>query len=132
MRVFFLAALTLLLAGCGAYTFPGASTSPTGVVTGRVLAYPCAPVEQAGATCAGRPAQGLELDYIENNTTAGKAVTDAQGEYSVQLAPGTYVVKLKTYMRVMSGPTNLTVSAGSTVTADYLLDSGIRAPVPQA
>ena len=132
MRAAFLAALTLLLAGCGAYSFPAASSSPTGVVTGRVLAYPCAPVEQAGTTCAGRPVQGVELDYVGNNTTVDKAFTDTQGAYSVHLAPGTYVVKIKTYMRVLSGPTNLTVSAGSTITADYLLDSGIRAPVPQA
>jgi hypothetical protein len=38
---------------------------------------------------------------------------------------------MKTYMRVISGPPAVTVAAGSTVVANYVLDSGIRVPAPQ-
>ena len=134
MRNALLGALVVLLAGCGAYTFPGGGPSPsprTGVVGGRVLAVPCAPVEQAGTTCAGRPVAGLELDYVSGTSIAGSTVTDAGGNYSIRLEPGTYAVKFKNYMRVISGPTTITVSAGSSTVANYMLDSGIRVAAPQ-
>ncbi len=135
MRIWLLAALLLVTAGCGAYAFPGESPSPspaaTGTVSGRVIAVPCAPVEQPGNACAGRPVPNLELDYVGGQNVVSKAVTDSNGSYEVELAPGSYVVKMKTYMRVISGPLNLTVAAGSSTTANYVLDSGIRVPVPQ-
>ena len=134
MRIWLLAAVMLVAAGCGAYQFPGDLQSPspsTGVVSGRVLAVPCAPVEQPGSTCAGRPVPNLELDYVGSQATVTKAITDSSGNYAVDLAPGSYVVKMKTYMRLIKGPTNLTIAAGSSTTADYVLDNGIRAPVPQ-
>jgi hypothetical protein len=96
-----------------------------------VLAVPCAPVEQAGSTCAGKPVQGMEIDYVSGTSIAAKTVTGANGQYAIRLAPGSYVVKFSGFGRVISGPTKITVAAGSNVTADYLLDSGIRAPVPQ-
>jgi hypothetical protein len=133
MRKLLLGTLALLLAGCGAYSFPGSTppTASTGVVTGRVLAFPCAPVEQPQDVCAGRPLAGLELDYTGGACAPCKAVTNSNGEYSADLNPGTYKVRLATYMHVISGPVEVTVSPGSTVTANYLLDSGIRAPAPQ-
>ncbi len=65
MRQALLGALCLVCTACGAYTFPGDRPSPTtntGTVTGRVLVVPCAPVEQAGSTCAGKPMPSLEID----------------------------------------------------------------------
>ncbi len=47
------------------------------------------------------------------------------------MKPGDYLVKLNTYMRVIKGPLKMTVTPGSTTIADYVLDSGIRVPVPQ-
>ena len=131
-----LVALLVAAASCGAYQFPGESPSPSptlerGVVSGRVLAVPCAPVEQAGTTCAGRPVPKLELDYVKDGGVAASAVTDSGGAYLVSLAPGTYQVKLKTYMRVISGPLTVEVAPESSVVANYILDSGIRVPVPQ-
>ena len=131
-----LVALLVAAASCGAYQFPGGNPSPSptperGVVSGRVLAVPCAPVEQAGTTCAGRPVPKLELDYVKDGEVAASAVTDSGGAYLVSLAPGTYQVKLKTYMRVISGPLTVEVAPQSSVVANYILDSGIRVPVPQ-
>jgi hypothetical protein len=134
MRNALLGALLLVTAACGAYTFPGGGASPaanTGAVSGRVLAVPCAPVEQAGTTCAGRPVSGMEIDYITGTAVVGRTVTDQSGNYSIRLPAGTYTVKFNNYMRVISGPTKLTVAGGSTTIANYILDSGIRAPVPQ-
>jgi type 1 fimbria pilin len=131
MRNLFLGALLLVTAACGAYHFPGGTTtSGTGVVSGRVTSFPCSPVEQAGDACAGRPAAGIEIDF-SNAGSAAQAVTDTTGAYSIDLAPGTWKVKLKTYMRIMNGPSAVTVVAGSSVVANYIIDSGIRLPVPQ-
>jgi hypothetical protein len=102
-----------------------------GNVSGRVLAVPCAPVEKAGTTCAGRPVAKLELDYVKGDAVAASTVTDSGGSYVVSLAAGTYAVRLKTYMRVISGPLTLTLGPGSSLVANYLLDSGIRVPLPQ-
>ena len=129
-----LAALVSLTAACGAYQFPGEQPLPTpstGTVSGRVVAIPCYPVQKPGDACAGRPVPSLELDDLTGGSVAGRAVTDSNGSYSVELKPSTYVVRMKTYMRVISGPLNLTVAPGSATIANYVLDSGIRAPVPQ-
>jgi hypothetical protein len=134
MRKAILAAALLVTAGCGAYQFPGGSESPTpamGTVSGRVIAVPCAPVEQPGKTCTGRPVPNLELDYIDGRGGASRTVTDAQGNYSINLKPASYAVKISSYMRVISGPLKLQVDAGSSIVANYVLDSGIRVPVQQ-
>ena len=133
MRIFWLSALALLLAACGAYSFPESSpsTPASGTVSGRVIAVPCAPVQPAPNSCAGRPVGGIQIIYQSGSATAS-TTTDATGNYSIQLAPGTWKVRLATYMRLISGPTLVTVSEGSSLVANYLLDSGIRAPAPQA
>ncbi len=125
--------LVLLTAACGAYHFPGNSPSPspeTAHVSGIVRSVPCAPVEQAGSTCAGRPVASLEIDYVAGNSVVSRVMTKSSGMYAVDLRPGTYEVKLVTYMRVISGPTKLTLGAGTRTVANYMLDNGIRVPVP--
>src|SRR2546428_4688347 len=110
----------LLTVGCGAYQFPGESPAPAaGTVSGRVLTVPCAPVETADSQCAGRPVPNLELDYSNGANITEKAVTDANGSYSIALKPGSYAVKLKTYMRVISGPLKIEVAAGSPTYANH-------------
>jgi len=133
MRNVLLAALVLVTAACGAYRFPGSpSPSPgVGTVSGTVVAVPCFPVESAGiAQCAGRPVPGVEIDFTSTDGTS-KAVTDPSGHYTLTLAEGTWTVHLATFMRVITGPARLTVVPGSLVSANYVLDSGIRVPVPQ-
>jgi type 1 fimbria pilin len=123
-------ALVFLAAACGSYQFPGGPAARQGTVSGHVVSRPCPPVEQADKVCAGRPVSGVEIAYLRGETTA-KTVTDSNGNYTVQLAAGTWTVHLNTYMRIISGPTEVNVTAGSTMTADYILDSGIRVPAPQ-
>ena len=130
MRNALLAGILVFMAGCGAYQLPGGQPGGTGSVNGHVLSVPCAPVEQAGQQCAGRPVAGLEIDFASAGATA-KAVTDSNGTYAVPLSTGTWLVHVKSYMRIITGPSQVTVATGSTVRADYVLDSGIRVPVPQ-
>lgn len=94
---------------------------------------PCFPVAQPAAQalpqCAGRPVAGLEIDFAHGEEGA-KAVTDSSGHYTTTLAAGTWSVHLVTNVRVISGPAQVIVPSGSTVTANYVIDSGIRIPVP--
>jgi hypothetical protein len=131
MRPIVLAAVLLVTAGCGAYQFPGQTPAPGDAhVNGVVLSVPCAPVEQAGSTCSGRPVPKLEIDYMQGSSIVRRTVTDEKGIYAVDLPAGDYTVKLNTYMRIVSGPTNLSVEPGTTRVADYVLDNGIRVPAP--
>jgi hypothetical protein len=134
MRSLLIAGLVLVTAACGAYQFPGASPSPpagSARVSGTVLAVPCSPVEPADKSCPGRMVPNLEIDYLQGSNVVAKAVTNSSGAYVIDLAPGRYDVALQTYMRVVSGPTRLSLAEGTRTVADYVLDTGIRAPVPQ-
>jgi hypothetical protein len=75
-------------------------------------------------------AAGVELSFTSGEKVAS-TLTDNNGRYRIELTEGTYKVRAKNYRRIVSGPATVTVKAGSTVTADYLLDSGIRLPLPQ-
>jgi hypothetical protein len=127
MRTVLVVLLTMATVACGAYRFPGGGQAGTGTVGGRVTAVPCAPVEQAGQVCAGRPVPGLEIEFTGNGASVSTR-TDSGGDYSVELAAGTWKVTLKSYARIISGPPAVTVTAGANVVADYVVDSGIRVP----
>ena len=129
MRALLLSLLVVLIVSCGAYRFPGQTPSGTATVSGHVTVVPCSPVEAANLPpCAGRPAAGLEIDFTGNGPSVGTR-TDSSGAYSVELPSGTWKVSFKTYMRIISGPPTVKVQAGSSVVADYVVDSGIRVPI---
>ena len=121
-----------LLASCGAYRFPAGSAGETGTVSGHVLAVPCTPVVQPNPPCAGRPVPNLEIVFTSAGGEQATAKTDSSGNYALELAAGTWSVALKSFMRVISGPKSVTVRAGGSVVADYVVDSGIRVPAPAA
>src|SRR5690349_18883540 len=90
MRFAFLAALAVGCVACGSYQFPGESPEASGgpaQVSGTVLSVPCAPVQQAGQTCAGRPVPGLEIDYVVGSTVI-QTKTNSSGVYAVSLPAG--------------------------------------------
>jgi type 1 fimbria pilin len=134
MRNGLLAVLVLVTAACGAYHVPGGSAGGTGTVTGSVTVIPCGPVQPAQpdfAPCKMRPSAGLEIDFTSDSGAVTSTKTGSDGRYTIELPAGPYKVTVKNYMRVISGPPNVSVKAGSTVVADYVLDSGIRTAVPQ-
>ncbi len=117
---------------CGAYRFPGEGpTAQTGTVTGQVMTWPCAPVENPQIICQGRPIPGLPVVFTSPGGTVVVAETDAGGTYTATLPAGTWKVSFKGYMRIVSGPPEVTVTAGETVVANYVVDSGIRLPAGQ-
>ena len=133
-RALFVCLLAIALSGCAGG--PALFGPSTGTVTGHVTMRACGGAyrpEQPG--CSARAMAGAMVSFrlVSGNgtPTAQTAVTDGSGAYTVKLAPGTYAVKLKSYMRVLSGPLTITVTAGSSTTVNYVLDSGIRVPVPQ-
>ncbi len=130
MRNGLLIAVVLVAAACGTYQFPGGPTPGTGTVSGHVLAVPCTPVEKPGNPCGGRPVAGLQINFSDGGETH-TTVTNSDGHYSIRLAAGTWKVTIKSYLRIISGPPTVTLAAGSAITADYVVDSGIRVPVPQ-
>jgi hypothetical protein len=131
MRNLHLSTLVLVVAACGAYRFPPGSSVATGTVSGQVVAVPCAPVETAIPNCKPFPVSDLEIAFIGENGTVVGTKTDSGGAYSVQLDAGTWKVTLKNYVRIVKGPPTVTVTAGSNTVADYVVDSGIRVPLPQ-
>ena len=132
MRNTIVAGLVLLAAAaCGAYQFPGSTPTPdTGTVTGHIVSIPCGPVEQADSNCAGRPAANITITFTSGSSVRS-AVTDAQGSYSIHLPAGSWKVGLQTYMRIISGKVAIAVTAGASVVDNFVLDNGIRVPVPQ-
>jgi hypothetical protein len=131
MKRLIVVAALIGLTACGAYRFPGGGTTSgeTGTVTGQVLTWPCAPVENPQIACKGRPVTGLPVVFTSASGADVTAVTDAGGSYTSTLAAGTWKVSFKGYFRIISGPAEVTVVAGQTAVANYLLDSGIRVPV---
>lgn len=121
------AALVLLTAACGAYRFGTGTTPATGNVHGTVRVYPCAPVEQADQPCKGLAGDGMAIVFTNGSQTS-VATVDSNGNYSIELAPGTWKVSFKGIARIIGGPNPVKVDAGASIQADYQVDSGIRAP----
>jgi hypothetical protein len=135
-------------AACGAYHFPGPANG-SGTVSGQVIAGPCGPIEPAARaciqgpgpaaqapnclpntpntpTCGTWPIPGVELVFT-NGDTSLSAKTDSAGAYSIELPSRTWTVSTRGIMRIISGPQTLAVSAGASIVANYVVDTGIRA-----
>ena len=121
-----------LLAGCAGYRFPGGPASGAGTVSGQVTAVPCSPVEKVDAPCQGRPVANVALIFTSSSNDQVIAQTDSGGNYAVELKAGKWNVAIKGAMRVISGPATVTVEAGGSVVANYVVDSGIRLPASAA
>lgn len=143
MRKLLVVAILVAATACGAYHFPG-SGEGSGTVSGRVTAYPCGPIEPAAqacmpgpttdclpkapndSSCGPWPMPGVALTFTSGTTSVG-AKTTSEGFYSVELPAGTWSVSAGGFMRIISGPLTVVVEAGSDITANYVVDTGIRA-----
>jgi hypothetical protein len=123
-------ALCTLLGACAGYRFPGGPAAGSGTVSGQVTVVPCAPVEKADTPCQGRGAANVALIFTSSSNQQVIAQTDSAGNYAVRLDAGKWAVAIKGYVRVISGPSTVTVEAGGSVVANYVVDSGIRLPAP--
>ena len=120
----------VMLGGCAGYRFPGGPAPGTGTVSGQVTVAPCAPVEKADAPCQGKPAPNIALSSTSSSNEQVIAETDSAGNYAVELRADRWSVATKGFGRLISGPSTVTVQAGASVVANYVVDSGIRLPAP--
>lgn len=121
-----LAFITLVL------LLPGCSGAGTGTLAGSVSIGPLVPVEQEGVTyeipCEVYEARKV-LVYKSNGSTLVETVDiDCEGNYSIELRPGSYVVDIdRTGIDFSKDlPRTVEITEGETVKLDISIDTGIR------
>jgi hypothetical protein len=85
-------------------------------------APPGAPIKSG---CGTTPVPGLELVFT-NGVATTTTTTDSTGNYSIELATGSWTVGTNNKLRIVSGPTTLTITAGAGIVANYVVESMIR------
>jgi hypothetical protein len=122
MRNVLAVAVLVTSVACGRSSTPGAGSGIFGVVT----AGPTCPVERVGSPCP----PGLWTGDVRATDASGHAFdarTDDQGNYSLSLAPGSYVVIPVTDGGPPTGkPTPIVVVTGPSQRVDLTVDTGIR------
>ena len=100
-------------------------------VVGGVLAGPTCPVQRVppDPACADRPVAGAVLVVTAaGGTEAGRATSDANGDFAIPLLPGSYVLTPQPVAGLMgtARPIQFTVTAGSPADLGVTYDTGIR------
>ncbi len=128
-----LIALGLILTACapqGIGANPTSTTAALGTLTGDVVAGPTCPVQQAETPCPPKPVPDHQVTIkTPNGTVVATATTDAQGHFSVSVAPGDYLVEVSTGPGLglrQTQPVQVTVVAGQSAYVKIELDTGIR------
>jgi carboxypeptidase family protein len=97
------------------------------LVTGTVTAGPISPLAQAGKPST-RPVPGATVEALRGDDVVAATRSDGSGCYRLSLPPGAYLIRAQgggtPYSR-QPGQT-VTISAGQTLTVNFLLDTGIR------
>jgi|SRR5437764_6336823 len=128
MRRRALTIVAITAAAAAAYGSPvaAARTRPRSGVVGRVTAGPTCPVEEAGHPCPPQPVSGT-IKAQKASRTVAHARSDANGTYSMRLAPGRYTLVVQTGSTFPRCPTTpVTVPRGQVVTVNITCDTGIR------
>lgn len=127
--------ILLFLAACAPRDLTGVvpGVVAPGYLTGHVDIGPLTPVERVGVPTPTVPpqvyaARQIIIYHADGKTVVTQLKLDDQGNYSVTLAPGPYVVDLKRsgVDRARGLPANITITSGMTVTLDVSIDTGIR------
>ncbi len=101
-----------------------------GVLTGHVTRWPMSPVQGPDLPPATAPAPGVKLlIYGPGRQEIATVLTDAIGEYRVELPPGSYVIE----MALAKGrgfskdlPATVTITQGRETRLNVRIDTGIR------
>ena len=131
MKRVFLAALLLsltLLAGCARGSSEG-SDERLGTIRGSVLLAPTCPVETTESPCPGRPLAGVPVRVVDaDGDVRASAVSDDDGAFTVDVAPGSYLLtaSIEEDPARSVKPVRVAVGAGEVEHADVVVDSGIR------
>ena len=128
-----------LLALAGLVSLPGDSYADAGIksqapgmgtLTGRVTLGPVSPVERPGSQSAPTPAPGVRLlIYGPARQEIATVTTDTDGQFRVELTPGTYQVEMgprkgKEFTKDL--PATVTITPGRETRKDILIDTGMR------
>ncbi len=131
--------LVLLATACGVATGPG--TGLTGTIAGSVMAGPTCPVERVDNPCPDKPVTNRQVNILAASSATANATpqtgnvvasttTDANGNFSVNVPPGQYVVQVGAGPGMLGQrqetPGDVTVTANQTTTIKIVLDTGIR------
>jgi hypothetical protein len=122
--------LILLLA---AFVFAACSIMPTpdgsSGIYGRVTIGPICPVVQPGKDCPDRPYQATLNILTTSGNKVARTVTDADGNFRVNLLPGNYILHPETPQNQplpRAQEQTFTVVAGRFIELNVTYDSGIR------
>jgi hypothetical protein len=119
--MFLVAVLAMLLAACDA------ATAMTSGLEGEVLIGPMCPVVQAGTPCPDQPYEAPILIEDANGKEVTRFQSDAQGQFRVNLQPGTYTLVPESPDGFTHAPEQaVTVSANTYTRVMITYDSGIR------
>ena len=115
--------LAAVLAGCAAG--PALFPPSTGTVVGHVQLRACGGAYRAAETsCTPQPYADVTLTFaLTPSAGAGSdqtVRTDSSGSYRIDLKPGTYTVQPSGPGKLGSGPHQVVVTGGQTVTADFV------------
>ncbi len=105
----------------------GPSHDITTGVEGTVSAGPTCPVEREGQPCPPLPVQAQVNVIAPDGRRSAQAASDADGRFSVLVAPGHYTLHVSIARSFPVCPdTAVTVPDEGTVTSDIVCDTGIR------
>lgn len=109
---------------------PTGTTQSQGTLDGVVEAGPTCPVESVTQPCPPKPVPNRAvLIETSGGSIVAKVTTDQQGRFVVNLAPGTYEIKVVpgiTQYPIQRKPQEVTIVAGQTTQVKIELDTGIR------
>ena len=117
-----------LLTACARGSSAG-SDDRLGTIRGSVLLAPTCPVESTESPCPGRPLAGVSVRVVDmNGTVRASGVSDDRGAFTIDVAPGAYLVTavIEEDPARSVKPVRVQVRAGEVVRSDVMVDSGIR------
>lgn len=132
-RVLLLAILSLglVLAACADEQPGDTGGDETGTVRGTVLLGPTCPVETLTDPCSDLPLGDVRVRVLgPAGDVVATARSDAEGAFSVRLAPGDYTVEavIEDDPARSASPVEVTVVEGREIEITVPVDSGIRTP----
>jgi hypothetical protein len=117
-------------AKCPAPPTPNPVPVSTGYVAGHITIGPNCPVEQADHPCPTPPSAYSSRQVVvyksDGSTIKTTGKIDAQGNYKIALAPGTYFIQIQPAGIGPGEKKQVVITANNTGTVDFNIDTGIR------
>jgi hypothetical protein len=126
-RAAFVAALPLLLAGCGESESGGEGSLESGIAIEARLEPGCPGPATTQPTCGPAPYAGeLEIADQATGEAVATATTDGAGHAEVAVPPGTYVIRTSAPGLPSLAPVSAEVFPGRVTEVEVAVDSGLR------